>query len=87
MSKTPPKLKGRPAFDRRGNSTWEWVGENESGTQVSTETVKALGDGLSLETAPEMDTPDPNKQPISAGKTKTSGRSLDDMVHRRTPRK
>jgi len=75
MSKPPKKLKGRPATDARGNSTWKWVGE--SGTEVEMERVKALGEGLSLESPPQKVVVDPYNQP--QGKERTKGRSLDDM--------
>ena len=75
MSKPPKKLKGRPATDERGNSTWKWMGESE--TEVETGRVKALGEGLSLEPPPQKVIVDPYNQP--QGKERTKGRSLDDM--------
>jgi FHA domain-containing protein len=75
MSKPPKKLKGRPATDERGNSTWKWVGD--TGTEIETEHVKALGEGLSLEAPPQKVVVDPYDQP--QGKERTKGRSLDDM--------
>lgn len=77
MSKAPKKLKGRPATDERGNSTWKWVGE--SGTEIATDLVKALGEGLSFEPLPQKVDLDPYSQTPSQGKEKTKGRSLDDM--------
>ncbi len=77
MSKAPKKLKGRPATDERGNSTWKWVGE--SGTEIATDLVKALGEGLSFEPVPQKVDLDPYSQTPSQGKEKTKGRSLDDM--------
>ena len=81
MSKPPKKLKGRPATDERGNSTWKWVGENK--TEVETGRVKALGEGLSFEPLPQEGDQEgdlnPYNQSTSQGKEKTKGRSLDDM--------
>jgi FHA domain len=77
MSKPPKKLKGRPATDERGNSTWKWVGESE--TEVKSGLVKALGEGLSFEPLPQKVELDPYNHSISKGKEKTKGRSLDDM--------
>jgi|HubBroStandDraft_1064217.scaffolds.fasta_scaffold00558_16 hypothetical protein len=77
MSKAPKKLVGRPATDERGNSTWKWVGE--SGTEIETGLVKALGEGLSLEPVPQKVNLDPYSQTPSQSKEKTKGRSLDDM--------
>lgn len=77
MSKAPKKLKGRPATDERGNSTWKWAGE--SGTEIATDLVKALGEGLSFEPVPQKVDLDPYSQTPSQGKEKTKGRSLDDM--------
>jgi hypothetical protein len=77
MSKPPQRPKGRPATDERGNSTWKWEGESE--THVETALVRALGEGLSLETPPQNVDLDPYSQSSSHGKEKTKGRSLDDM--------
>jgi hypothetical protein len=77
MSKAPKKLKGRPATDERGNSTWKWVGEG--GTEIATDLVKALGEELSFEPVPQKVNLDPYSQTASQGKEKTKGRSLDDM--------
>ena len=77
MSKPPPKPKGSPATDERGNSTWKWDGE--SGTHVETALVRALGEGLSLEPPPQNVDLDPYSQSTSHGKEKPKGRSLDDM--------
>jgi len=76
MSKPPKKLKGRPATDDRGNATWKWVGE---GGTVETDLIKALGEGLSLEPAPQKVNVDPYSQSPSQDKEKPKGRSLDDM--------
>lgn len=76
MSKPPKKLKGRPATDERGNATWKWVGE---GGTVETDLIKALGEGLSLEPAPQKVSVDPYSQSPSQDKEKPKGRSLDDM--------
>jgi hypothetical protein len=76
MSKPPKKLKGRPATDARGNATWKWVGE--AGT-VETDLIKALGEGLSLEPAPQKANVDPYSKSPSQDKEKPKGRSLDDM--------
>jgi hypothetical protein len=51
VSKPRKKLKGRPATDARGNATWKWGGEGE--TEVETALIRALGEGLSLESSPE----------------------------------
>jgi hypothetical protein len=77
MSKAPKKLKGQPATDARGNSTWKWVGE--SGTEIATDLVKALGEELSFAPAPQKANLDPYSQSPSQSKEKTKGRSLDDM--------
>jgi len=77
MTKPPKRLKGQPATDERGNSTWKWVGESE--TEVQTGLVRALGEGLSLAPLPEKLDLDPYSQSTSQSKEKTKGRSLDDM--------
>ena len=77
MSKPPPRPKGRPATDERGNSTWKWDGESEA--RVETTLIRALGEGLSLEPPPQNVNLDPYSQSTSQGKEKTKGRSLDDM--------
>ena len=77
MSKPPPRPKGRPATDERGNSTWKWDGEGEA--RVETALIRALGEGLSLEPPPQNVDLDPYSQSTSPGKETTKGRSLDDM--------
>jgi len=77
MSKSPRKLKGRPATDDRGNATWKWSGESES--EIETTQIKALAEGLSLERPAQKVEPDPYNQSTSQGKEATRGRSLDDM--------
>lgn len=77
MSKPPPRPKGRPATDERGNSSWKWDGG--SGAHVETALVRALGEGLSLEAPPQNVDLDPYSQSTSHGKEKPKGRSLDDM--------
>ena len=77
MSKPPPKPKGRPATDERGNSTWKWDGG--SGAHVETALVRALGEGLSLEAPLQNVDLDPYSQSTLHGKEKPKGRSLDDM--------
>jgi FHA domain len=78
MSKARKKLKGRPATDERGNSTWKW-GETGTGAEIATDLVRALGEELSFETAPQPVSLDPYSQTPSQSKEKTKGRSLDDM--------
>lgn len=77
MSKPPKKPKGRPATDERGNATWKWVGE--SGKEVGTDLIKALGEGLSLESPPQKVNVDPYNQSTAQSQEKTKARSLDDM--------
>ena len=78
MSKPPKKLRGRPAFDDRGNAIWKFSGRSE--TEVETGCVRALADGLSLEAPPkEKPTLDPYNQSTSQVEEKSRRRSLDDM--------
>jgi hypothetical protein len=78
MSKPRKKLKGRPATDAKGNATWNWGGE--SGVEVATGLIKALGEELSLESPPEKVVVDPYDQSTPRSKAATKGaRSLDDM--------
>ena len=77
MSKPRRKLTGRPVIDDRGNSTWKWGGK--SGTEVQTDKVRELAEGLSLEQPNEPANLDPYNQPISQGRGKPNRRSLDDM--------
>lgn len=76
MSKPPKKLRGRPTTDEKGNATWKWVGE---GGTVETDVIKSLGEGLSLESAPQKENVDPYSQSPLQDKEKPKGRSLDDM--------
>ena len=76
MSKRSKKLKGHPTFDARGNAIWKFAGQ--SGV-VRTESVRALGEGLSLEGPSEEVSPDPYNQALTQDKEKSKGRSLDDM--------
>jgi adenylate cyclase len=75
MSKPTKKLKGRPATDERGNSTWKWAGE----TEVEATHLRALADGLSLAGAPQDGGLDPYSRSTSQDKKPLKGRSLDDM--------
>jgi hypothetical protein len=77
VPKPPKKLKGRPTFDARGNAIWKFT-EN-SGVEIETENVKALGEGMSLEGLSQEASPDPYNQALAQGKEKSKGRSLDDM--------
>jgi hypothetical protein len=78
MSKPRKKLKGRPATDARGNATWKWGGESEG--EVETGLIRALGEGLSLESPPEKVVVDPYDQATPRSKEAMKGaRSLDDM--------
>ena len=78
MSKPPKKLRGRPAFDDRGNAIWKFAGRSEA--EIKTGSVRALAEGLSLETPSQKDpTLDPYNQPTAQDKEKTRRRSLDDM--------
>ncbi len=79
MSKPRKKLKGRPATDAKGNVTWKWGGE--SGAEVATGLIKALGEDLSLESPPEKVVVDPYDQsaPRSKAAATKGARSLDDM--------
>ena len=77
MSKPRRNLTGRPEIDDRGNSTWKWGGE--TGSEVETQRVRALGEGLSLEPSHEQPSLDPYNQPISQGRERLKRRSLDDM--------
>jgi hypothetical protein len=74
MSKPPKQLEGRPATGARGDVVWNWVEGNEI---VETAVVRALGDGLSLESSP--DNPDPYSQAGSRPVHDAKGRTLDDM--------
>lgn len=77
MSKPPKKLEGRPAFDDRGNATWEWAAKDP--TEITMGRLKALAEGLSFEALPEQSSPDPYNQALLEGTEKTKRRSLDDM--------
>src|ERR1700729_467627 len=77
MSKPRKKLKGRPATDAKGNATWKF---GDSDAEVETGLIKALGEGLSLESPPEKVVVDPYDQSTPRSKEATKGaRSLDDM--------
>jgi FHA domain-containing protein len=78
MPKTPRKLMGRPAFDDRGNATWEWAREDDT-TKIATGRFRALAEGLALETPPPPETPDPYNQAPVEGEEKPRRRSLNDM--------
>lgn len=77
MSKRSKKLKGHPTFDARGNAIWKFAGQ--TGVGPRTESVRALGEGLSLEGPSEEPSPDPYNQALTQDKEKPKGRSLDDM--------
>jgi FHA domain len=77
MSKPRKKLTGRPATDAKGNATWKF---GDSDAEVETGLIKALGEGLSLESPPEKVVVDPYDQSTPRSKEATKGaRSLDDM--------
>jgi hypothetical protein len=76
MSKPPPRLTGRPSTHDRGKSTWQW----EVQTEVDTAGVRSLAEGLSIdEPLPKTVDLTPYNQPISQGKERAKGRTLDDM--------
>lgn len=77
MPKRPKKLKGHPTFDARGNAIWKFAGQ--SGVELKTESVRALGEGLTLEGPSEEVSPDPYNQALTQDKEKPKARSLDDM--------
>ena len=77
MPKTPRKLMGRPAFDDRGNATWEWAAKDP--TEITMARLKALAEGLSLEAPSQEASPDPYSRTLLEGTEKTRRRSLDDM--------
>jgi hypothetical protein len=77
MSKPRNTLTGRPVIDDQGNSTWQWGGEG--GSDVQSEKVRELADGLSLEQPDEPANPDPYNKALSQGRGKPNRRSLDDM--------
>ena len=70
MSKPPKKLRGRPTTDEKGNATWKWVGE---GGTVETDVIKSLGEGLSLESAPQQGERRPLQSVAFAGQGKAEG--------------
>ena len=88
MSKVPPrKPQGRSVTDENGNRTWTWHTED-----IDTKTVRALGEGLSLDGPEEKPGQGEGLNPydrIHAGKTLPQPglpekpaprrRTLDDM--------
>jgi len=82
--KTPPKLAGRAKVDAQGNRTWAWNSD-----EVQTATVRALGEGLSLEDTAKPASlnpydlgpaPAPKQPPKVQEATPTpKRRTLDDM--------
>ena len=78
MSKPPKKLEGRPAFDDRGNATWEWAAKDPTEITMGRLKGRLLRD-CRLEALPEQSSPDPYNQALLEGTEKTKRRSLDDM--------
>jgi len=79
--KMPSKLSGRAVADEKGNQKWVWDSEAEN---VDTTVVRALGEGLSLET-PAAPVKSHGSNPyeranMTPGDTvETKRRTLDDM--------
>src|SRR5579859_7510200 len=79
--KMPPKPAGRPVEDQHGNRVWKW---SQTGGDIDTQTVRALGEDLTLDAADKgasASGSDPYNQAGTAPPdTKASRRrTLDDM--------